>query len=67
MGGFAVLLISVFPPNRQVGGLIALNMASSAIGTLTVLLVVLIFIDRRGGLIRPQASRDKAKLKDPVS
>ncbi|MDZ7792747.1 MAG: MMPL family transporter [Spirochaetia bacterium] len=47
MGGFAVLLISVFPPNRQVGGLIALNMATSAVGTLTILLIVVVFIDRR--------------------
>ncbi|MCF7953102.1 MAG: MMPL family transporter [Spirochaetales bacterium] len=48
MGGFGVLLFSVFPPNRQVGGLIALNMASSAIGTLTVLLVVIIYLDKKG-------------------
>jgi len=41
MGGFAVLLISLFPPNRQVGGLIALNMAVSAIGTLTILVLIL--------------------------
>jgi predicted RND superfamily exporter protein len=47
MGGFAVLLVSVFPPNRQVGGLIALNMATSAVGTLTLLLIVVVFIDRR--------------------
>jgi hypothetical protein len=51
MGGFAVLLLSVFPPNRQVGGLIALNMATSAIGTLTVLLVVIVALDRRGRLM----------------
>jgi predicted RND superfamily exporter protein len=47
MGGFAVLLWSLFPPNRQVGGLVALNMASSAIGTLTVLLAILIWYSRR--------------------
>jgi predicted RND superfamily exporter protein len=51
MGGFAVLLLSVFPPNRQVGGLIALNMATSAVGTLTVLLVVIVALDRRGKLL----------------
>ena len=39
-GGFAVLGWSLFPPNRQVGGLIALNMTTSAAATLTVLLVV---------------------------
>jgi hypothetical protein len=47
MGGFAVLLTSVFPLNRQVGGLVALNMATSALGTLSVLLVVTVYIDRR--------------------
>ncbi|MCF7928322.1 MAG: MMPL family transporter [Spirochaetales bacterium] len=47
MGGFSVLLVSVFPPNRQVGGLIALNMASSALGTLTILLLILIMMDRK--------------------
>jgi predicted RND superfamily exporter protein len=48
MGGFAVMLVSVFPPNRQVGGLIALNMAVSAIGTLTLLLIVIVALDRKG-------------------
>jgi hypothetical protein len=48
MGGFAVLMFSVFPPNRQVGGLIVLNMATSALGTLSILLVVIIALDKRG-------------------
>ncbi len=48
MGGFAVLMFSVFPPNRQVGTLIVLNMATSAIGTLSVLLVTIIALDKRG-------------------
>ena len=39
--GFAVLLFSVFPPNRQVGGLIALNMAVSFAGTISVLFILL--------------------------
>ncbi|MFW5684656.1 MAG: MMPL family transporter [Spirochaetota bacterium] len=39
--GFAVLLVSVFPPNRQVGGLVALNMAVSFLGTVTVLFLLL--------------------------
>ena len=39
--GFAVLLFSVFPPNRQVGGLVALNMAVSFLGTVTVLFLLL--------------------------
>jgi uncharacterized protein len=51
MGGFAVLLTSVFPPNRQVGALITLNMASSAIGTLTLLLFILVALDKKGKII----------------
>jgi uncharacterized protein len=50
MGGFGVLLFSVFPPNRQVGGLVGLNMAVSAVGTLTVLMVLLKILDSRGRL-----------------
>jgi len=52
MGGFAVLIFSVFPPNRQVGSLIVLNMATSAIGTLSILLVIIVAIDRKGWFIR---------------
>ncbi len=47
MGGFIVLVFSVFPPNRQVGSLIALNMVLSALGTLSVLLVTLVHLDRK--------------------
>jgi hypothetical protein len=36
-----VLLFSVFPPNRQVGGLVALNMAVSFLGTVTILFLLL--------------------------
>ncbi|MGM0432818.1 MAG: efflux RND transporter permease subunit [Spirochaetota bacterium] len=60
MGGFAVMLFSVFPPNRQVGGLVALNMATSAVGTLTVLLVIIVALDKRGKLL-PQLSREDTK------
>lgn len=44
--GFAVLLFSVFPPNRQVGGLVALNMAVSFLGTATVLFLLLYHSNR---------------------
>ena len=47
MGGFIVLTFSVFPPNRQVGSLIALNMVLSALGTLSVLLVTLVHLDKK--------------------
>ncbi|MBN2509487.1 MAG: MMPL family transporter [Spirochaetales bacterium] len=58
MGGFAVLLVSAFPPNRQVGGLVALNMAASALGTLTVLLAVIRLIDIKGKFLRPGVRHD---------
>lgn len=48
MGGFAVLMFSVFPPNRQVGALIMLNMAMSATMTLTVLIVIINHLDKKG-------------------
>ncbi len=51
MGGFAVLLFSVFPPNRQVGALIMLNMAMSALLTLTVLIVIINHLDKKGRLL----------------
>ncbi len=50
MGGFIVLVFSVFPPNRQVGSLIALNMVLSALGTLSVLLVTLVHLDKKNKL-----------------
>ncbi len=41
IAGFLVLLFSVFPPNRQLGALVSLNMFTSFVGTLTVMLVLL--------------------------
>lgn len=61
MGGFAVLMLSVFPPNRQVGALIVLNMATSAIGTLSILLVVIIALDKRGKFL-PKITVEEPKL-----
>ncbi len=39
--GFLVLLFSVFPPNRELGALVSLNMFTSFVGTLTIMLVLL--------------------------
>ncbi len=39
--GFMVLLFSVFPPNRELGGLVSLNMFTSFVGTLTIMLALL--------------------------
>jgi predicted RND superfamily exporter protein len=41
IAGFLVLLFSVFPPNRELGALVSLNMFTSFVGTLTIMLVVL--------------------------
>ncbi|MGC9363577.1 MAG: efflux RND transporter permease subunit [Fidelibacterota bacterium] len=41
IAGFLVLLFSVFPPNRQLGALVSLNMFTSFLGTLTIMLLIL--------------------------
>jgi predicted RND superfamily exporter protein len=39
--GFLVLLFSVFPPNRELGAFVALNMFVSFLGTVTVMYLLL--------------------------
>jgi len=41
IAGFMVLLFSVFPPNRELGALVSLNMFTSFVGTITIMLVLL--------------------------
>jgi len=41
IAGFLVLIFSVFPPTRQLGALVSLNMFTSFIGTVTVMMVLL--------------------------
>ncbi len=41
ISGFLVLLFSLFPPNRQLGALVSLNMFSSFVGTLTIMFLLL--------------------------
>ena len=41
IAGFLVLLFSVFPPNRTLGALVSMNMFTSLVGTLTVMMVLL--------------------------
>jgi len=43
IAGFLVLLFSVFPPNRSLGALVSLNMFTSFLGTVTVMLLLLVF------------------------
>lgn len=41
IAGFLVLMFSVFPPNRSLGALVSLNMFTSFLGTITIMVVVL--------------------------
>jgi predicted RND superfamily exporter protein len=41
IAGFMVLLFSVFPPNRELGALVSLNMFTSFVGTVTIMLVLI--------------------------
>lgn len=40
IAGFLVLLFSVFPPNRRLGALVSMNMFTSLVGTLTVMMIL---------------------------
>ena len=54
ISGFLVLLFSVFPPNRQLGALVSLNMFTSLVGTVTIMFLLLyktnIYFKNRKGL-----------------
>ncbi len=41
IAGFLVMLFSVFPPNRELGSLVALNMLVSFLGTVTIMYLLL--------------------------
>ncbi len=41
IAGFMVLVFSVFPPNRELGALVSLNMFTSFVGTLSIMLLLL--------------------------
>jgi len=41
IAGFMVLLFSVFPPNRKLGALVSMNMFTSLVGTLTIMMVLI--------------------------
>jgi len=53
IAGFMVLLFSVFPPNRQVGALVSLNMFTSFVGTITIMFLVL----RKTYFVRKESSK----------
>lgn len=41
IAGFLVLLFSVFPPNRTLGALVSMNMFTSLVGTLSIMMILL--------------------------
>ncbi|MDZ4205188.1 MAG: efflux RND transporter permease subunit [Bacteroidales bacterium] len=41
ISGFLVLLFSVFPPNRTLGALVSMNMFTSLLGTLSIMMVLI--------------------------
>lgn len=41
IAGFMVLVFSVFPPNRELGALVSLNMFTSFLGTVTIMLALM--------------------------
>jgi predicted RND superfamily exporter protein len=41
IAGFMVLLFSVFPPNRTLGALVSLNMFTSLLGTLSIMMILI--------------------------
>ena len=49
--GFLVLLFSVFPPNRTLGALVSMNMFTSLLGTLSIMMILLytrrVFISKK--------------------
>jgi uncharacterized protein len=51
ISGFMVLLFSVFPPNRTLGALVSMNMFTSLLGTLTVMMILVftfnVFVKKR--------------------
>ncbi|NQT96814.1 MAG: MMPL family transporter, partial [Candidatus Marinimicrobia bacterium] len=42
IAGFMVLLFSVFPPNRELGALVSMNMFTSFVGTLTIMVLIIV-------------------------
>jgi predicted RND superfamily exporter protein len=52
ISGFLVLTLSVFPPNRALGALVSLNMFTSLLGTLTIMMILVfsynLFVKNKG-------------------
>jgi uncharacterized protein len=55
IAGFLVLLFSVFPPNRTLGALVSMNMFTSLLGTLSIMMILIyrlrVFSGRRSNVL----------------
>jgi uncharacterized protein len=70
ISGFLVLLFSIFPPNRQLGALVSLNMFSSFVGTLTIMFLLLYLSNiyfKNGKKISKKNTTGDTKYLDPGS
>jgi len=58
ISGFMVLLFSVFPPNRTLGALVSMNMFTSLLGTLSVMMIMVftfnVFVKKRKSKVYPR-------------
>jgi uncharacterized protein len=55
IAGFMVLMFSVFPPNRTLGALVSMNMFTSLVGTLSIMMV-LVYVFR---IFSPRKDQEK--------
>jgi len=56
IAGFLVLLASVFPPNRELGALVSMNMFTSFLGTVTIMYLLLFLSNIYFGKNKPDNS-----------
>lgn len=64
IAGFLVLLFSAFPPNRELGSLVALNMFVSFLGTVTIMYLLLYLSNVYFPGKQAQSSHDTNKLQE---
>ena len=64
IAGFLVLLFSAFPPNRELGSLVALNMFVSFLGTVTIMYLLLYLSNVYFAGKQAQRSHETNKLQE---
>ena len=61
ISGFLVLTFSVFPPNRALGALVSLNMFTSLLGTLTIMMILVfsynLFVKNKGTKLKTKKQK----------